>query len=82
MRVLQSQETGKFWAISISNEIGDLSLKEKRAICGILNLRLTGDMFFEVKTTGAVSDLFLPPSVNEVSGRKFWVYPPGKPLPA
>jgi hypothetical protein len=65
-----------------SDVIGDLSLKEKRAICGILNLRLTGDMFFEAKTKGAVSDSFLPPSVNEDSGRKFWVYPPGKPLPA
>ena len=66
-----------------SDVIGDLSLKEKRAICGILNLRLTGDMRFEVLTTGAVSDLFLPPKPDyEDSGRKFWVYPPGKPLPA
>jgi len=67
-----------------SNEHGELSLKEKRAICGILNLRLTGDMFFE-PTSYALDDLFFPPKpdyINEENGRKFWVYPPGKPLPA
>ena len=65
-----------------SNEHGELSLKEKRVICGILECRLTGNMFFEA-TSYAVGDAFLPARPDyEDSGRKFWVYPPGKPLPA
>jgi hypothetical protein len=67
-----------------SSENGDLSLKEKLRICEILNVRLSDNMFFE-PTSFAVADAFLPQRpdfVNEDNGRKFWVYPPGKPLPA
>jgi hypothetical protein len=66
-----------------SNENGDLSPAEKRAVCGKLSCRLTGDMFFE-STSYALGDAFLPesPDFETNAGRKFWVYPPGKPLPA
>jgi hypothetical protein len=66
-----------------SSKLGDLLESEKLSICDLLTRRLTNDMFFE-PTSFAVGDAFLPsrPDFTSEGERKFWVYPPEKPLPA
>jgi hypothetical protein len=65
-----------------SNDNGDLSPAEKRAVCEKLSCRLTGDLFFE-PSRKSVGDAFLSTRPDyEDSGRKFWVYRLGEQLPA